>query len=234
MKSFISIIIILFALLLNTQIDFLLCSNKLMYIAIPLMMLIIVIDINVHELQYDKVTVYVILLAFIILIFKWAIGQNYLNRVLNLLITPMLVSICFENLTKKNLILLFRLIIIFYICECGLSIIEWTLNRNLFVFDNLLLLEILSGFEKHEGIFRSTSLLGHPLTNGQVVAVFMAFIAVSDFKKKGVQIILFCLGYISLFCFSTRGAIIVTTIFTIPYFAWKINKCAQQIGRAHV
>ena len=128
----------------------------------------------------------------------------------------MIASMSFDSLTRKELILLRKVVIFFFITECGLAIVEWILKINFFLYEGL------SGvwFE----FFRSTSLMGHPLANAQIIAVFMTFIVVSDFKKKIVQILLFFLGYVSLFCFSTRGAILVITVFTAPYFLWKINK----------
>ena len=223
MKRLISVIIILLAFLIDTQIGYLLDINLLLYSACLILILFVVINSTINKLRYDKVDVYIILLALIILLFKWVIGQDFLFIILNYLIIPMLLSICYENFTKKGLTLLLRIVIIFYIAECGLSIVEWALNKNFFVFQDWIL-EAISNWEKYEGLFRSSSLLGHPLSNAQVVAVFMTFIAVSNFKRKDVQIILFFLGYVSLFCFGARGATLVVTVFTVPYFIWKINK----------
>ena len=225
MKRLLTIIVILFSLFLNTSIEYLLGFNKTIYVAILFMIFFIAINIFTQKMRFDKVAVYVILLAFIIIGFKLAIGQDYITRMLIFLITPMFISICFEYFTKKELTTLFRLIIIFFIAECGLSIIEWSLNRNFFVISDWHF-EILSGFVD-EGNFRSSSLLGHPLSNAQIVAVFMTFIAVSNFKRKYIQIFLFFLGYVSLFCFGARGATLVVTTFVIPYFIWKINKTTQ-------
>ena len=223
MKRLISGIIILFAFLIDTQIGFFLGMSLLLYGACLILMLFVIINITINKLRYDKVDLYIIILALVILLLKWVIGQNFLFMVIYLSIIPMLLSICYENFTRKDLTLLLRSIIIFYITECCLSIVEWVLKRNFFVFQDWIL-EAISNWEKYEGLFRSSSLLGHPLSNAQVVAVFMTFIAVSNFKRKDVQIILFFLGYVSLFCFGARGATLVVTVFTVPYFIWKINK----------
>jgi len=183
------------------------------------MMLYIGFIMVTQKLRYDKRAVFVIVLAVIILIFKFVLGQNYIKKVLLLLFIPMLMSICFENLTKKDLKLLFRVVVILYIFQCGLSIAEWTLNRNFFEMN----VPIDNEFWMKMGFFRSTALFGHPLENAQIVAVFMAFIAVSEFKRKSFQIFLFFLGYVSLFCFNARGATMVVTVFTVPYLIWKIN-----------
>ena len=222
MKRLIGICVIFFALILDTQIGYLLGISLLLYSACLILILYVVINIAINKLRYDKVDVYIILLALIIFLFKLAVGQNFLFIIISFMIVPMLLSICYENFTKKDLTLLFRFIIIFYIAECGLSIVEWVLNRNFFVYQDWLLV-VISDWEQYEDLFRSSSLLGHPLSNAQVVAVFMTFIAVSNFKRKDVQIILFFLGYVSLFCFGARGATLVVTTFVVPYFIWKIN-----------
>ena len=227
LKSIISIVVIIIALFLNTQIEYYFDSvTKMVYIAILPMIFYIAINILTQKLQYDRYTLYIILLAFTIIIFKQTIEQDYITRMLRFLITPMLISICYENFTKKDLTLLFRLFIVFYIVVCGLSLVEQILNRNLFITQDWVL-EIFSDWNKYGSLFRSSSLLGHPLTNAQVVAVIMTFIAVSNFKRKYVQIILFFLGYVSLLCFGGRGAILTVTILVAPYFVWKVNKSTQ-------
>ena len=193
-----------------------------MGIAFTPMMLYIAIMMLFKKLRYNKIGVYILMLAVIIIIIKFSIGQDYINTVIRFLVIPVLLSICFENLGRKELIVLFRSVIILYVVNCGLSIVEWTLNRN-FLGD-----QEGDRYWLEMGFFRSTSLLGHPLTNAQVVSVIMTFIAVSDFKKKYIQIFLFFLGYVSLFCFNARGSILVVTIFAFPYFMWKLNKTVQK------
>lgn len=178
-----------------------------------------------QKIQFNRDAVYIIFLAVIIFIFKWAIGQDYMYDIILLLIVPMLTSICFDTLPGKEFTLLRRITIIFYIVECCLAMVEWKLSHNFFTF------QLLTNYTDNwvdVGFFRSTSLFGHPLANAQIVAVFMAFIAVSDFKKKFFQINLFLLGYVSLFCFNARGAILVVTLLVTPYFFWKINKITRK------
>ena len=223
MKQLFFFVAILIAVFLNTKM-----ANSLGFVTshvvicfIP-MLLFLGFNIITQKLRYHKEAILVIILAVIIIIFKWAINQDYTMRALDIMIIPVLMSICFENLTKKELFLLSRVIIFFYVANCGLSIIEYVLQHSFFEVpeDNEYWME--------KGFFRSTSLIGHPLANAQMVSVFMTFIAVSEFKQKYIQIILFFLGYISLFCFSARGAILVITALTLPYFLWKINKTIPQ------
>jgi len=199
--------------------------EKVTTIAFLPMMLYTAFNMFTQKLRYDKNAVYVILLAAVIIVFKWSIDQDYFKIVANFMIIPMLISICFDNLTLKELNLVRRMTIIFFVVECGLSIVEWILNYNFFTYEEIL--TFVEGQLKYFGFFRSTSLLGHPLANAQVVAVIMTFIATYGFRKKYFQIILFFLGYVSLFCFNARGATLVVTVFTVPYFLWKINKTTQ-------
>ena len=175
------------------------------------------------KIHYSKDAIYVVLLAVAIIIFKWTFEQDYTIRMITLLIIPMLISMSFEKLNGKELNSLRLIMIIFFLAECGLAIVEWTLNRNFF----LTATDTIDYWISF-GFFRSSSLLGHPLGNGQVVAVLMTFIAVCDFKRKYTQILLLILGYVSLYCFNARGATIVVTLFTVPYFIWKMNSVTQR------
>lgn len=222
---FLFFIALVFNLFFNTKIPTSLGYEGINTMAFLPMLIYFMVKLINKKIQYNRDAVYVILIAAVIFIFKWSIGQNYAHEVALFLIFPMLTSMCFENLTGKELTLLRRVTITFFVAECGLSIVEWGLNRNFFTYD--LLIEFTTNWV-NVGFFRSTSLLGHPLANAQVVAVFMTFIAVSNFKRKYIQIILFFLGYVSLFCFNSRGATLVVTVFVVPYFIWKINKATQQ------
>ena len=183
------------------------------------------IGVFTKKIQYGKNAVYVILLAVVIIIFKWTIRQSYIDLVVVLLIIPMLISMSFENLTAKEFTLLRRIMIILFLAECSFSVVEWITNVPLFY--------VIEGdvYWLNMGFFRSTSLLGHPLANAQVVAVFMTFIAVSNSMKRNTQIFLFFLGYVSLFCFNGRGATLVVSFLTFPYFIWKLNKTIEQSKR---
>ncbi len=222
MMYFIFFIAIVFNIFFNTKVPSSLgFEGSINTLAFLPMLIYFAINLIDSKIRFSKDVVYVIFLAVLIITFKWTIGQDYVHSASLLLIIPMFISMCFENLTKKELTLLRYITIIFFITECGLSIVEWALNQNLIYVSESTEYRIKSGF------FRSTSLLGHPLANAQVVAVFMAFIAVSDFKRKYIQIILFILGYVSLFCFNSRGATLIVTIIIVPYFVWKINKVTQ-------
>jgi len=217
-------IAIVFNIFFNTVVPYSLGYEGVKTLSFLPILIYFIINLINKKIRYDKVAIYIILFAVIIFIFKWSIEQDYFHKVTLLMIIPMIVSMCFENLTKKELTLLRTITILFFITECSLSIIEWTLNHNFFISGDT----EETDYWMSLGFFRSTSLLGHPLGNAQIVAVFMAFIAFSDFKKKYIQVILFFLGYVSLFCFNARGATLVITLFIVPFFLWKINKATPK------
>jgi len=216
-------IAVVFNVFFNTSIPSSLGYGNVQTLAFMPMLVYFFMKVVAKKIRLNNDVVYIILLGIIIFIFKWAVGQNFLHKVTLFLIFPMIITMCFDILTGKELALLRRITIIFFVAECGLSIVEWTLNHNFFVEHGDEMEYWLS-----LGFFRSTSLMGHPLANAQIVAVFMTFIALSNFKKKNIQLILFFLGYIALFCVNARGATIVVTVFTAPYFIWKINKTIPQ------
>jgi len=213
------LIALVFATFVNTslgaKIGF---SNPLM--ALFPMMIYLVVTVATKRMNYHKIAVFLLVLAVIILLFKFSIGQNYLIEVGRLLLIPMFMYICYDHLTKKQLSTLRYLFVAFYILLCVLALVEKVLSRHFFPVSTDV--EWLNSI----GYFRSASLLWHPLANGFFVAFFMAYVAVTEFKKMYLQIGLFFLGYISLFCFDARGATIVVTLVVMPYFLLKLYKMA--------
>jgi len=213
------LIALIFATFVNTslgaKIGF---SNPLM--ALFPMMVYLMVTVATKKMKYQKIPVYLLILAVIILLFKFSIGQNYLIEVGRLLLIPMFLYICYDHLTKKQLSTLRYVFIAFYILLCVLALVEKILSRHFFPVSTDV--EWLNSI----GYFRSASLLWHPLANGFFVAFFMAYVAVTQFKKMYLQIGLFFLGYVSLFCFDARGATIVVTLVVMPYFLLKLYRMA--------
>lgn len=229
MKNLLFLFALVFAIIFHTDIrQFLGIGGIVFTMTLAPMAFFFVINMIYKKIHYSKDALYVLFIGVVVLIFKWAIGQDYFEKVALFFLVPMILSLCFENLTSKELTILRWGTIIFFMVECGLSITEWTTGRYFFATEEMI--RVVSGDMKR-GFFRSMALCGFPLANAQIVAVFMAFIAVADFMKKHIQIILFFLGYVALFCFNARGASLVTTVFVAPYFIWKINKTTQQSNK---
>ena len=227
LRLFSFFIVMTWAIFLNSSLGTWLGYNPEILAMIPFMMFIIIrpivqtIDFSIHK---NKDAIYIIILAIIIFIFKISLERDYLvseyfARLFFLFIGPMLISICLENSSRKEMNLLRKIVIAFFIVECSVAIIERINGANFFgtAAQNLL----LSSMPSWE--FRSAGLLGAPLLGANCVVVFMSFVVFTDMNKK-LQIGLFFLGYIALFCYNSRGAILVATFFCIPYFFWKLNK----------
>ena len=65
-------------------------------------------------------------------------------------------------------------------------------------------------------VFRSSALLGHPLTNALIMASIMAFILTSNIKDI-MKYFLFLIGFFSLFCFNARAAIAISALTFLLY-----------------
>lgn len=216
------IIALVSALFLNSHLSTLLGLSSHAEVAFLPMLVYLAITLFTQKMRYDKISVYLLILAFLILLFKWSVGQNYIYHVFRLLFIPALVFICFDHLSRKQSTTLRWIMILFYVLFCVIAITEKILSRHFF--------PVSTDIEWHQsiGYFRSNSIFWHPLSGAFFVAFFMVFVAVADFKKKYFQIFLFFLGYIALFCFDGRSAILVATFILLPYFLWKLYKVAGE------
>lgn len=119
---------------------------------------------------------------------------------------PCLLSVTLYKLRNQiNRTLLKQMFYIYFVAECIIAIIEKVHGACFFPeigfeanFNN-------SGFDG----FRSFSLRGHPLANGAVVSLMISFILISKLSilKKNILVLL---GIISLLCFNSRFAIVIT------------------------
>lgn len=147
-----------------------------------------------------------------------ALDQDYLKNYLTFLVFPMLISIDLENEDSEHLNLLRKCLLIFFIVECGVAIYEKLAGACLF-YNPLAALsteEIEYYVSPEDWEFRSYAFFEHPLMNAMIVCVVMSFILVSEMEFK-YKLLLFILGYTSLWCFNARGATIVTSVLMIPY-----------------
>ena len=215
---------IAFALFLNTNIGTALGFSNLTTMALLPMAFYIAITLCTQKFQhYSKIAISLLILAIVILLFKWTVGQNYAMYVGQLLIVPSFMYICFEHLTKQQLSMLRCMMILFFILFCVLAIAERVMSRHFFP----VMVETME-WEMNLGFFRSKSLFNHPLHSAYFVAVTMAYMVVAEFKKKYFQVFLFFLGYLALFCFDGRVAILTVTLIILPYFILKLYKTAGE------
>ncbi len=171
-------------------------------------------------------TLVILILSILIILVKENMGYDYFKKVLCFLILPTLISVSFSYLTRTEYKYLKKVFICFYLVECSLAILERLTHTIFFYVVNSTYEELLY-LNPEAWEFRSYALYPHPLANATVVVVIMTFIICSHLKLLP-KIGYFFLGYISLFCFNARGAILLTTLVILPYFLWKINKLVRR------
>lgn len=146
------------------------------------------------------------------------LGQDYFKNYLTFLVFPMLISINLESEDSKRLSVLRKCLILFFIVECLVAVYEKITETCLFYDPTAALtksqLEYYVAPEEWE--FRSYAFFAHPLMNAMIVCVVLSFMLISDMRMK-YKLLLFMLGYTSLWCFNARGATIITSVLMIPY-----------------
>jgi hypothetical protein len=159
----------------------------------------------------------IIVLAILIMILKLILGQyDQIKIPFAFAFLTMLFSILLQEQKKEQLVAIRNLIIIFFICECSLAVYEVIFQVN--VFPSLFYDEFGVPYEE-EGVFRSTALIGNPLSNAWYVSIMMVFILISDMKVF-YRIVLLLLGFFSILCFNARGLSVIW-LFLIPIYFFK-------------
>jgi hypothetical protein len=101
--------------------------------------------------------------------------------------------------------IIFYTLLIFFITNCVLAMVEYKLQVNLFDYR---FVEGFSNFsEKKE--FRAFGLMEHPLQSANVTLIIMSFIMISKDINRGLKISLLTLGTLAIICFNSRIAIII-------------------------
>ena len=178
-------------------------SSSLLIVAF----LIKIFGINFFSKKY-KNQLNVLVLGLFVLIWKILLGQtdNIKELVFVTFLIPIALSLVISTENAKFKKYTFNTLMIIFIIECGVSIIESIYKFNLFPY-----------FINNEEInfedfgFRSTSLWGNPLNNALCVSIIMGFILISN-KKNIVKWFLLILGFVSLLCFNARGATIIWSL----------------------
>ena len=133
-----------------------------------------------------------------------------------LLILPPLVILYFTNVHIIKIKALEYIVILFFLIETLIAIIERIYLRHLFYFnmsDNTI---------SQNSDFRSRSLMGDPLNNSMLITTLLSFIVISKKISINNKIIYFFLGYFSLFSFNSRWAILISTFIILPFLIYTI------------
>ena len=174
-------------------------------------------------LTYNKPELQIILFGFIFVLIKLVLGQtDQVFQVFLFIFLPIVLFLFLRHIPKSYIQISKNLILLFFIIECLIAILERFYFTYFFPYltkEELLLTQI-----EGEGLFfRSTALLGHPLNNALIVSTILAFILISEFKNK---LKLFCLtiGNLALLSFNARSAILIWLVISTWFFISEIKK----------
>jgi len=169
-----------------------------------------------------KEELFIIVIAIIIISIKYSLNDlDGAQHAIFFIIVPMLISILLgmQNANVKQHIK--KIILLFFILECLLSIYERVFLLN--IFPNVLTEHTVHSQIANRGIFRSSAFLGHALNNALCVAVILGYILVAQ-KQNLIKIFLVALGLLSLLCFNARAAALICTFTAIVYLIHFVRK----------
>ena len=120
--------------------------------------------------------------------------------------------------------LVFRAIALFFFLECTIAIyekitmtlfVEWPKEATFF-----------GSAESYlsRSDFRSTAFLQHALNNANVTSIFLAFILCNKYVNKQTKIALISLGFLALWAFNSRGAMIMWGLIIVYRFFFMNKK----------
>jgi len=160
-------------------------------------------------IQRNKDELVVIGLGLAILLYKFLAGhENFYAGFFNGILAPAMLLLLLPKLYTERTIKIkesvWKIVIIFYIIECLLAIIEKVFLTNIFPasvhLENTVTYTNIS--------FRSTALQNHALQNALCVSVIMLFLLFSNLKNK-YKYGLLLLGFLAIFTFNSRSSMIV-------------------------
>lgn len=136
------------------------------------------------------------------------------------LMSPIVIFYTMQPKDLKYYKPIFWTLIVFFILNCGIAIYEkMTMSYYLAIDPNDEIMQAQQGgmiYTYGEEGFRAFSLIGHPLNNGNIMAYMSFIIYLTSHLNMKLRICLLSLGMASLFCFNTRGAILISALLLIP------------------
>jgi len=104
-----------------------------------------------------------------------------------------------------------RFLLIFYIAECCVAVLEFVLHHHLFGWTDPTYHKGIVTFG-HTEAFRSVALMGSPLNNALIVTVMMLFFLFDPSVAMKRKMSLWFLGLTAVFCFNARTAIVLNIL----------------------
>lgn len=227
MESFILFIICFFAIFMSSSAAKLIGIEQVVTFAYtPLIIFAFFRTLDGHFIikKHQRNLLFIGLFA---IFFKYLLGQDYIRNITIMLIIPAILCFSLNSISKRSAKGIRLAVILFFIAECFTSFYEYYYKINLFEWrmisdeQKMIMNRLMDDWE-----FRSSALLGHPLMNAMCVCIMMSFFITSTLSNRS-KLLLFSMGYISLFCFNARWAIIVSTLLLIPFLIIKINQTSK-------
>ncbi|MCZ8373410.1 hypothetical protein O6P32_11955 [Phocaeicola sp. KGMB11183] len=185
---------------------------------------------NTFRDQFSKLVFFTIIISILTILIKFLINQDAIGNILRVFTIPSIIILVLRKLQEKQKLILKRVIIILFLIECILAIIEKYLG---FVFfPPLLLTENLNAGEYLYSTaevwqFRSTSLYGQPLLNAHIVTIIVTYIVTSNIKRYK-KIVLVSLGFFAILCFNARFATVIFITIILPYLFYDFISHTKQ------
>lgn len=133
-------------------------------------------------------------------------------------VTPLIVAAVLQrkDLSKtKPLMYLFLVVFIANACAAFYERFTLSLLMEPDAEENILIQQMEYG-ENSNSTFRSFALFGHPLNNGNIMAFMSFIIFYTKVIPIKIRLLLTAMGLSSLFCFNSRGAILVSAGLLTP------------------
>ena len=164
--------------------------------------------------------------------FKLLFGRDIPRMVLfNSIVLPAMYGSFFTYFSAvRHQMKIQHLIIALYIINSLLALLERLTLQTLFPLD---LAYENSDFtianELYSDLFRSTALLGHPLSNALITAIVMGFILISNLKNFH-KYTLYMFGFVALLCFNARGAMLISGLSFIIYVFYNLTNAKMKFS----
>lgn len=131
------------------------------------------------------------------------IGNNLFAR-----ISPVIVlAIAMQQKRKPKIFIMF--FVLFYVLECGISVYEKISMTHFYEYKNIENFSATRSLMDDNMVFRSFSLMFHPLFNANTVSICLAFIFCSNQIRRIYKYALIVLGLLALWGFNSRGALMI-------------------------
>lgn len=179
---------------------------------------------------FNKEELAIVILVILIFLYKLFSGHRefyagLLNSILFPALTILLLPKGDTDESEQSRDKVFKIILIFFIVECSIAILERVLYINIFPAT----MHLGSGISSRNDIsFRSAGLQNHALQNVLCIITILLFILYSDIKNN-YKLWFSLLGSLALVSFNSRGALIIWAVIFSLYILIRIRQKSKNI-----